>query len=148
MNVIQCSNCGSIVPFAGNVCPLCHVDKSADKKRAIELNGRAAFLLAAIGIAFWLTFVFGYQAGIPGAAAGISIGVLLLLPWGRWIEKRRIGTTRFHCAACGTLMAGKRSAQGKIKACPKCKADVRIPTDYELANRKVNPRADESTTSV
>lgn len=66
---MHCSNCGSDIPFAGNVCPHCHADKSGDQ---------ATMALAVIGggIGGWL----GYSIGdFGGALVGFFCGAIPLI---------------------------------------------------------------------
>lgn len=58
-----CSNCGKDIPMAGNVCPWCHQDKSADKSWTI-----ASFV--AVGAAVAGYFVAGFGGAVVGFVAG------------------------------------------------------------------------------
>lgn len=61
---MRCSNCGKDVPFAGKVCPWCHVDKSKDQMGLI-LSGLFGFGGAVLG---------NLIAGGWGVACGTLLG--------------------------------------------------------------------------
>lgn len=56
---MHCSNCGKNIPFAGNVCPWCHTDKSGDQVITI------------------LMFIGGIVGAVIGAAAGQVVGAIV-----------------------------------------------------------------------
>lgn len=64
-----CSNCGKEIPFVGNVCPYCKVDKRQDQSEFL-----AGCLGAVVGIV-----VGAMVAGIGGGIAGFFIGTILAL---------------------------------------------------------------------
>ncbi len=68
---MQCSNCGKDVPFAGNVCPYCHADKSKDQTTMV-VGVPLALLGAAVGAG-----VFGLWGGVGGFVAGVVAGMSL-----------------------------------------------------------------------
>jgi len=66
---MQCSNWGKDIPFAGNVCPYCHADKSGDQ---------LTLVLGIIGggAGGWI----GYQVGdIGGAIVGFLCGAIPMM---------------------------------------------------------------------
>ena len=69
---MQCSNCGKDIPFAGNVCPHCHADKSGDqtiKVLALITGSIGAFIGNAIGD-FGGVFIGAFIGAIPGFILG------------------------------------------------------------------------------
>lgn len=70
---MKCSNCGKNIPYAGNVCPYCHVNKSSDQWQTF------AFWLVVI---VWLlaSAALGKEAAFVGGAL-ISIFVLGAVVW-------------------------------------------------------------------
>jgi hypothetical protein len=66
---MHCTNCGKDIPFAGNVCPHCHADKSGDQ--AITVLG-----MIGGGIGGWI----GYSVGdVGGAIVGFFCGAIPLI---------------------------------------------------------------------
>jgi outer membrane lipoprotein SlyB len=64
---MQCSNCGKDIPYAGKVCPFCHVDKSKDQQlHASAIGGGFAGLI--IGA------MFGVGPAIVLAILGVVAG--------------------------------------------------------------------------
>ena len=61
---MRCSGCGKDVPFAGQVCPYCHRDKTADKETH-SLGMSLGFIGLVVGY-----LVFGFV----GACAGFVVG--------------------------------------------------------------------------
>ncbi|MDA3883950.1 MAG: DUF2116 family Zn-ribbon domain-containing protein [Bacteroidales bacterium] len=43
---IRCSNCGKMIPYAGNVCPYCNADKQQDKSK----QGKMFLIIMAVFI--------------------------------------------------------------------------------------------------
>lgn len=68
---MRCSNCGKDIPFAGKVCPWCHVDKSADQQQQI-----LAFICGMAGGALgWA--INGIVLALVGLVVGVVVGIVL-----------------------------------------------------------------------
>jgi outer membrane lipoprotein SlyB len=69
---MQCSNCGKTIPFAGKVCPFCHVEKSGDQRRYAYAVLGAVTCGAAGGFVFGLWGIVGglVVGAISGSVAG------------------------------------------------------------------------------
>jgi predicted nucleic acid-binding Zn ribbon protein len=76
---MQCSNCGAQIPRAGKVCPMCHIDKTPDKKRSRMIT-------------WWtiLGFVVGLIVGISvqQVLVGLFVGLFIGCAIGQGIAKR------------------------------------------------------------
>jgi hypothetical protein len=67
---MHCSNCGKDVPFAGNVCPYCHADKSGDQQKQVF-----GFIFGIAGGALgWL--IHGVVAALIGFFVGAIVGII------------------------------------------------------------------------
>jgi hypothetical protein len=65
-----CSNCGKDVPFAGNVCPYCHANKSEDQQKQVF-----GILFGMVGGALgWL--IHGIGAALIGLFVGMVVGLI------------------------------------------------------------------------
>ncbi|WP_170929137.1 hypothetical protein [Mycobacterium paraense] len=67
---MRCSNCGKDVPFAGKVCPYCHVDKTSDQQKQV-LGIFFGFIGGALG---W--FIHGVIAALIGLVIGVIVGLV------------------------------------------------------------------------
>jgi biopolymer transport protein ExbD len=55
-------------------------------------------------------------------------------------------TFSFHCPLCGKKLTASPDTVGKERACPKCRARIRVPSEQEAARRKhVEPEHEAST---
>lgn len=63
---MRCSNCGKEIPFAGNVCPYCHIDKSGDQRTHLLA------LVGGVGGAIGGGLIFGFW----GVLGGLFVGAL------------------------------------------------------------------------
>lgn len=71
---MRCSNCGKDIPFAGQVCPYCHANKSKDQNLTVF-----AFI-SGFGLAifvYWITQNIFYA--FFGLIGGVIIGTILFL---------------------------------------------------------------------
>lgn len=68
---MHCSNCGKDVPFAGNVCPYCHADKSSDQQK--QILGMFFGLVGAV--AGWL--IHGILVALIGLFVGVIVGFIV-----------------------------------------------------------------------
>ncbi len=55
---MKCSNCGAEIPYAGKVCPMCHAEKSKDKRVHEQIV--TGVVLASIGIVAGIMFEIGF----------------------------------------------------------------------------------------
>jgi len=68
---MRCSNCGKDIPFAGNVCPYCHADKSGDQRQQVF-----AILFGFGGGALgWA--IHGPVAALIGLVVGVIVGLIV-----------------------------------------------------------------------
>lgn len=70
-----CSNCGKTVPFAGNVCPWCHADKSLDQKRHAMMT-LGGIIGALIGLWVGPPCIGWFLGMIPGLIVGLIVGFI------------------------------------------------------------------------
>jgi biopolymer transport protein ExbD len=55
-------------------------------------------------------------------------------------------TFTFHCPLCGKKLTASPDTVGKERACPKCRARIRVPSEQDAARRKhVEPEHEAST---
>lgn len=66
---MRCSNCGKEIPFAGQVCPFCHADKSYNQK---VLGLTYFIIMGGGGIGWWI-------GGAREMWIGMGIGFFLSL---------------------------------------------------------------------
>lgn len=106
---MKCSNCGKDVPFLGNVCPYCHIDKSRDK--AMMTWGMIGGIVGAI--------IGTAVAPCIGTAIGVFVGALLLMPMALFTTSKPkqvhlppmpspapvVLQTYLVCAGCNTPLA-------------------------------------------
>lgn len=70
---MRCSNCGKDIPFTGNVCPYCHVDKSGDQTSMVfgmifgVIGGGLGWAIAGPGVAF-IGLIVGVIIGLVFAS--------------------------------------------------------------------------------
>jgi len=68
---MHCSGCGKDIPFAGDVCPYCHRDKSQDQQYTV-----LAFILGLV-LGYIGYLVFDWWGVIGGFIAGCAIAVAM-----------------------------------------------------------------------
>ena len=68
-----CTGCGKEIPFAGQVCPYCQRDKTADQGRHLLLM---VCLLIGAGVGY---LIGGFSGLLWGAGAGMVLGVIAAL---------------------------------------------------------------------
>ena len=68
-----CTNCGKNIPFAGNVCPYCHADKSEDKKK----HARTLNYVGAVVIGGMAGVLVGFMISGPAICVGAILGPVL-----------------------------------------------------------------------
>jgi len=80
---MRCSNCGKDVPFAGKVCPYCHVDKSKD-----QMGTMLSFPLGLAGAALG-GFLLGFWGGVVGFVGGIAGAMVFASKAAKHAEEQR-----------------------------------------------------------
>jgi hypothetical protein len=93
---MKCSNCGKAIPFSGDVCPFCHVDKSPDQ--VIQICG---FIGGLIGCGFG--YLIGQVCGLFGGMVfGAIVGVIVGYAANN-ANKKKTGRTRMLPNLAATL---------------------------------------------
>jgi len=69
---MTCSSCGKNIPFAGKVCPFCHVDKSSDQQTHLLAT------VGGIGGALGGSYFFGFWGAVGGFFVGIFAGMVIV----------------------------------------------------------------------
>jgi cobalamin biosynthesis protein CobD/CbiB len=111
---MQCTNCGKDVPFTGNVCPHCGVEKKHDKTQqsAMKAAGCLVFLLIVsiatmVGADFLSSLVMGF---IGAVLAQVVVMTKTAVP------KQRIAPT---------IQRVEDAATGDTKSCPYCAETIK-----------------------
>ena len=82
---MQCSGCGKKIPFAGNVCPYCHRDKTDDQQNEVEIQ----FISFAGAVMACIVGVIVYQfASFKATAIVASIAAVIVMAFAYWVIKQ------------------------------------------------------------
>lgn len=82
---MQCSGCGKRIPFAGNVCPYCHRDKTDDQQNEVEIQF-VSFVGAVMAL---IVGVIVYQfASFKTTLIAGGIVAVLVMGFAYWVVKQ------------------------------------------------------------